>query len=239
MVIIGLLFCHCLKTTMYHPKKSNQFGKIIGEYDFCTSKVVCVGRNYAAHAKELNNAIPETPLLFIKSSNTLVDLDNQIFIPKNTGECHHELEIAILIGRQLTKANIQQSKSGIEAVGLALDLTLRELQSELKSKGQPWEKAKSFDGACPMTGFMPIDNFPSLSDISFSLQKNKILAQKGNSKNMLFDIVSLISQISDSFTLYRGDIILTGTPEGVASLNPGDRITLELEQQQIATAVIS
>jgi len=223
---------------MFYPKKLDQSGKIISEYDSSTSKVICVGRNYAAHAKELNNAIPKTPLLFIKSTNTLVDLDEQIIIPENQGECHHELEIAILIGEQLTNATEQECLSAIKGIGLALDLTLRELQSKLKSKGQPWEKAKSFDGACPVTGFMSIENFPNLSNISFDLNKNGHCAQKGNSKDMLFDIPSLIQQISKCFTLYPGDIILTGTPQGVASLNSGDRISLELNDLAIAEAII-
>jgi len=223
---------------MFHPKKLNQNGESIGEYDFSTSKVVCVGRNYAAHAKELNNPIPKTPLLFIKSSNTLVDLEDQISIPKDHGDCHHELEIAILIARRLTNVSAQECLAAIEGVGLGLDLTLRELQNELKSKGQPWEKAKSFDGACPVTGFIALKEFTNLQNIDFRLNKNEHCAQMGNSKDMLFDIPNLITQISACFTLYPGDIILTGTPEGVASLNSGDRIELELQHQKIAQATV-
>jgi len=224
---------------MYQPKILNQSGEVVGQYDYSTSKVVCVGRNYAAHAKELNNSIPKTPLLFIKSSNTLVDLADQITIPKNQGECHHELEIAILIGKQLTDANEQECVSAIIGVGLALDLTLRELQSQLKSKGQPWEKAKSFDCACPVSGFVSVDNFTELSNIDFKLTKNHHCAQIGHSRDMLFDIPNLIAYITTNFTLYPGDIILTGTPEGVASLNSGDKITLELNGLLIAEATIS
>jgi 2-keto-4-pentenoate hydratase/2-oxohepta-3-ene-1,7-dioic acid hydratase in catechol pathway len=224
---------------VFYPKKINQSGAIIGQYDWPTSKIICVGRNYAAHAKELNNPIPETPLLFIKSTNTLIDCSDQIGIPKGQGECQHELEIAILIGKQLTKANRSDSLAAIEGVGLALDLTLRELQSELKSKGQPWEKAKSFDGACPVTGFIPFDQSINLSDIQFGLLKNGDYAQQGNSKEMLFDIIGLIQQISKHFSLYPGDIILTGTPQGVASLNSGDKISLELQQSQITQATIT
>ena len=223
---------------MFYAKKINQSGELIGQYQWPTSKIVCVGRNYAAHAKELNNPIPKEPLLFIKSTNTLVDLVAQISIPNNQGECHHELEIAILIGQQLKNSSHSDSLAAIEGVGLALDLTLRELQSALKSKGQPWEKAKSFDGACPVSGFIPFDQSINLSDLEFSLIKNDEYAQQGNCKDMLFDIVGLIQQISTHFSLYPGDIILTGTPEGVASLKSGDKINLEFQQQQIANATV-
>ena len=223
---------------MFYPKMINRSGEVIGQYEWPTSKIVCVGRNYVAHAKELNNPIPKQPLLFIKSTNTLVELDGQISIPNNRGECQHELEVTILIGRQLSDASHSESLSAIQGVGLGLDLTLRELQSALKAKGHPWEKAKSFDGACPVTGFMSFDESINLSNIPFGLIKNGDYAQQGNSKDMVFDIVGLIQQISAHFSLYPGDIILTGTPEGVASLNSGDKISLEFQHQQIAHAAV-
>ncbi len=223
---------------MFYTKIINLLGEVQGQSKWPVSKVVCVGRNYAAHAKELNNPIPKTPLLFIKSTNCLADLDDEICIPKNLGECQHELEIAVLIGNKLTHSGIQESIQAIKGIGLGLDLTLRELQLELKSKGQPWEKAKSFDGACPVTGFIPIDCFSNLSSIEFSLINNGRIVQHGNSEQMLFDIPRLIQTISENFTLYPGDIILTGTPEGVASLNTGDKISLKIAQQQVAQACI-
>ena len=200
---------------MFYPKIIDRSGAIIAQYEWPTSKIICVGRNYAAHAKELNNPIPKQPLLFIKSTNTLVDLNQSIDIPQDLGECQHELEIAILIGKQLTNASKLDSIAAIEAVGLALDLTLRELQRKLKSNGQPWERAKSFDGACPVTGFIQRAHFDSLSNIQFAMTKNAQLAQIGNSNDMMFNIVELIQEISNCFSLYPGDIILTGTPSGV------------------------
>lgn len=224
---------------MFYAKKINRSGERIGQYEWPTSKVVCVGRNYAAHAKELNNPIPKEPLLFIKSTNSLVDLDGQISIPNNLGECQHELEVTILIGQKLTRASHLESLSAVQGVGLGIDLTLRELQSSLKAKGQPWEKAKSFDGACPVSGFIWFDKSIDLTDLDFALIKNDKYAQRGNCKDMLFDIVGLIKEVSTHFSLYPGDIILTGTPEGVASLNSGDKISLEFQQQQIAHATVN
>ena len=224
---------------MYHAKLIDKSCREIERYRHSTSKVVCVGRNYSAHAKELNNPIPKKPLLFIKSTNTLVDLGGIISIPSEKGECQHELEIAVLIGEPLTNADQQSCCRAIKGLGLGLDLTLRELQSQLKAKGQPWEKSKSFDGACPVSGFIAIDNFPDLANVDFKLVKNDQCAQIGNSKDMLFDIPSLIADISSNFTLYPGDIILTGTPEGVASLASGDRISLELNRLPIAEATIA
>jgi len=224
---------------MYHAKLIDISGREIERYRHSTSKVVCVGRNYSAHAKELNNPIPKTPILFIKSTNTLVDLEGTIKIPSEKGECQHELEIAVLIGERLASADQQSCSNTIKALGLGLDLTLRELQNQLKAKGQPWEKSKSFDGACPISAFIAHDNFSDLQNIDFKLVKNNQCAQIGNSKDMLFDIPSLIAEISSNFTLYPGDIILTGTPEGVASLTSGDRISLELNRVPIAEATIA
>ena len=147
---------------LFYPKLIEPNGQFINEYTHSTSKIVCVGRNYSAHAKELNNPIPKEPLLFIKSTNCLVDLDKPIQIPKEQGECHHELEISVLIGKKLTKASREEAIDAIDGIGLALDLTLRDLQSKLKSKGQPWERAKSFDGACPVSGFVDIAYFDNV-----------------------------------------------------------------------------
>ena len=161
-------------------------------FNQATSKVVCVGRNYVAHAKELNNPVPKSPLLFIKPNSTLCSLKNGIKLPKTDSSCHHELEVAILIGKALTNASKDAASESIKGVGLALDLTLRELQSSLKSKGQPWERAKAFDGACPVSKFVDVEEDLKndaeifLSNISFSLVKNEQLVQVGTTKDMIF-----------------------------------------------------
>jgi 2-keto-4-pentenoate hydratase/2-oxohepta-3-ene-1,7-dioic acid hydratase in catechol pathway len=228
---------------MFYPKiidltsgKSNRFKSV-------TTKIICVGRNYAAHAEELKNLIPKEPLLFIKSTNTLVDLADPIEIPTDQGECHHELELAILIGDTLSKAKEQQISEGIAGIGLALDLTLRDLQQQLKDNKHPWEKAKSFDGACPVSDFVQTKHFAELPNelpgklgqLHFLMKKNGHIVQQGNSKNMLFNIVMLIQEISRHFTLYPGDIILTGTPAGVASLNSGDQLQFELQGKYLTS----
>jgi len=210
---------------------------------FATSKVVCVGRNYAEHANELNNPIPDEPLLFIKSSNTLVDIEPRIVIPKNQGECHHELEIAVLIGKSLTNASEKEGIASICGIGLALDLTLRDVQQQLKEKKQPWEKAKSFDGACPVTPFIDSHEFVDLSrvltNLDFQMRKNDQTIQVGNSQDMLFSISTLIMHISRHFSLYPGDIILTGTPAGVGPLHDGDKIQLKLQSQILANCSVA
>jgi len=221
---------------MFYPKVIDAQSGESKLFKSATTKIVCVGRNYAAHAAELNNPIPNEPLLFIKSTNTLVDLSEPIEIPRGQGECHHELEIAILIGDVISNAKQCEILGSVVGVGLGLDLTLRDLQQQLKDNKQPWEKAKSFDGACPVSSFVEVTHFvePSselshdLSKLDFMMKKNGQVAQQGNSINMLFDIVTLIQEISHHFTLYPGDIILTGTPEGVASFNSGDQLEFEL-----------
>jgi len=190
------------------------------------TKVVCVGRNYAEHARELNNPVPDEPILFIKPETSVVDLHQPLRIPAE--DCHYETEVAILIGAELTNASAEAVLQGIAGIGLALDLTRRELQSKLKAKSHPWEIAKAFDGACPLSRFIPFPEFEDLTDIHFSLAINDVLQQKASTQDMLTAIAPLISYMSRFFTLRPGDVVLTGTPKGVGILNSGDRLTLEL-----------
>ncbi len=198
------------------------------EISLVPGKVVCVGRNYAAHAKELNNPILSEPMLFMKPIASLVDITEPIDIDWDKGVVHHELEIAVLIGNTLSRCTKQQVPAAFLGIGIALDLTLRELQNELKQKGHPWEKAKAFDGSCPLSAFEPIASFDALDNIGLQLSVNGETRQKGSSKQMLTDIVSLIEYASRWFTLKPGDVVLTGTPAGVGPLNPGDRLQIDL-----------
>ena len=198
--------------------------------DLPLGKVVCVGRNYAAHAKELNNPIPTEPVLFIKPSTALVKLDEPLVIPTHLGECHFEVEMSILVGRPLRHCNQETASAAIAGIGLALDLTLRDLQQELKEKGLPWEKAKSFDGACPVSGFMPTTQSTNLQNQQIVLRQNHKIKQNGNTADMLTPVLALLSYISQFFTLLPGDIVLTGTPVGVGPLKLGDQLSLSLSE---------
>ncbi|MDU0354609.1 fumarylacetoacetate hydrolase family protein [Paraglaciecola aquimarina] len=202
-------------------------------------KVVCVGRNYMLHIQELNNEVPEQPLLFMKPSTALCSVLEPVSIPDHLGECHNELEVAVLINKRLTEATPEDVAASLWGVGLGLDLTLRDVQAKLKSKGQPWERAKAFDGSCPMSGFIPLSDINELNNLQFSLQVNGELRQQGNSADMMLPIVELIVEISQSFTLMPGDIVMTGTPKGVGPLKKGESLELTLENGfSVSTKII-
>ena len=158
-------------------------------------KVVCVGRNYLAHAHELGNEAPGEPLLFMKPASAFVSMDRPVLIPRDRGELHHEAEISVLIGKALSKATTDQVQEGIAGIGLGLDLTLRDLQTRLKNEGHPWERAKAFDASCPLTRFVPRRNFDSLENIELRFSINGALQKQGSSAQMLFGIVALIIEI--------------------------------------------
>lgn len=200
------------------------------ECDLPLGKIVCVGRNYAAHAAELDNPIPEEPLLFIKPATAAVPMAEPIHLPTGRGSCHFEGELALLIGERLTSANPADVPGAIAGLGLALDLTLRELQSKLKTDGHPWEKAKAFDGACPLSPFVKLDWLPDWDALTFTLWLNDEIRQRGKTAHMLTPILDLTAYISSYFTLEPGDVILTGTPAGVGELLHGDRLILQLEE---------
>ena len=197
---------------------------------FPMGKVVCVGRNYAEHAKELNNPVPTEPLLFIKPGSCVVALDDSFSIPNDErGAVHYEAEIAVLIGKPLSrKPNAEEVLDAISGFAPALDLTLRDKQAELKGKGLPWEIAKSFDGACVLAPFVQSSTFADLADIGIRLTINGEVRQDGNSALMLNPIVPMIQHMAACFSLQAGDVIMTGTPVGVGPLNVGDELVLEL-----------
>ncbi|MES9855550.1 MAG: fumarylacetoacetate hydrolase family protein [Sedimenticola sp.] len=196
-------------------------------WDLPLGKIVCVGRNYADHAKELNNPIPKEPLLFIKPATAAVSISQPITIPQDQGECHHELELAILVGRELKNATPAMVPGAIAAVGLGLDLTLRDVQSRLKEKRHPWERAKAFDASCPLSAFVESAGV-DLASLSLQLYRNDLQQQSGNTRDMLFPVVELLVDISRVFTLLPGDLVMTGTPAGVGPLQSGDRLHAKL-----------
>lgn len=201
-------------------------------------KVVCVGRNYAKHIRELNNPMPTEPLLFIKPNTALSALDKPVLIPKHLGECHNELEIAVLIHKPLSHCSLEQAKSAIWGVGLGLDLTLRDIQNQAKKQGHPWERAKAFDHSCPISRFVAIQSVDNLANLSFSLKVNNNIRQQGNSQDMLVPILGLLVEISQTFSLLPGDVVMTGTPEGVAALSAQDKLTVELDGYLSVTTIV-
>ncbi|WP_455921641.1 fumarylacetoacetate hydrolase family protein [Pseudomonas putida] len=196
---------------------------------FPVGKVVCIGRNYAEHAKELNNPVPTEPLLFIKPGSCVVPVEGGFKIPTDRGSVHYEAEIAVLLGKPLsTRPSEEEVLDAISGFAPALDLTLRDVQSKLKEKGLPWELAKSFDGAAVIAPFVATGTYPDLTDIPVRLTINGEVRQDGNSNLMLNPIVPMIQYMAAHFSLQVGDVILTGTPAGVGALNPGDELVLEL-----------
>lgn len=192
-------------------------------------KVVCVGRNYAEHARELNNPVLSEPLLFIKPSTSVVPLTEPIVLSDRRGPVHYETEIALLVGETLSgDVTQQQARDAVAGVGLALDLTLRDLQDQLKAKSHPWERAKAFDGACPLSAFIKPAQAPALDALPFELKINGTVRQRGSSADMITPVLALLQQIAQVFTLLPGDVVITGTPAGVGVLNAGDRLQLAI-----------
>lgn len=196
--------------------------------DLPVGKVVCVGRNYAEHAKELNNPVPTSPILFMKPSTAIVALEEGFTIPQDQGECHHELELAVLIGKPLKNASEADVRDAILGYGIGLDLTLRDLQNRLKEKSHPWEVAKAFDGANPLSGFIAAAKIPRPDNVDIALLVNGVVRQQGNTADMITPVIALIVYISRHFTLLPGDVIMTGTPAGVAALHSGDALELRV-----------
>jgi len=208
------------------------------QFDQPVGKVLCVGRNYAEHAKELNNPVPSKPLIFLKPATSIVDLHQPFSIPKHFGAVHHELELALLIGKPLHQASPNACHQAIAGFGLALDLTLRAVQEELKEKRQPWDIAKGFDGACPLSRFIPTQGIEPDFQAEFEMVRNGKVQQSGNTHDMIFSIPELLSYMSRYFTLQPGDIVLTGTPKGVGPLMAGDQLSMSLGNRiQFDTAV--
>ena len=196
------------------------------------SKIVCVGRSYADHAKELGNAIPDRPVLFIKPPSSLASLEQGISWNPAWGNCHYECELSLRIDRTL-KAETDPTKAlkAVGAVTLGLDLTLRDLQDDLKKKGQPWERAKAYDGSCLLGDWVELSEVKDWKDVHYSLHVNDELRQKGDTSLLIFDIATLLADISQVFTLEEGDVVMTGTPAGVAALKAGDQLTMTLQGQ--------
>ncbi len=196
-----------------------------GRYEI--SRVFCIGRNYAGHIKELNSERLETPTIFSKPPTSLVPPGSDIVIPAHGKDLHHEAEVVVLMGRAGAPEDLKEAREFITALSLGLDLTLRDVQKVQKEKGLPWEIAKSFDQSAPVGTFIPCDGTLDLGDIPFSCHVNGALRQEGNTGDMIFSIPQQVLALSKIWKLLPGDLIYTGTPEGVGPLRPGDTITVE------------
>lgn len=200
-------------------------------YAHALGKIVCVGRNYAAHAAELNNPIPTEPILFMKPASAACDIAQPLLIPHDRGSVHHETELAILIGKDSRNANADQARAAIAGIGIGFDLTLRDVQDKLRAESYPWERAKAFDGAYPVSAFIDAGDV-DFQNISVQLYRNDTLQQDGNTSQMLCGVLDLIVEISKTFSLQPGDIISTGTPAGVGPLQSGDKLIALLGKNQ-------
>lgn len=192
-------------------------------------KIVCVARNYAEHARELGNPVPEQAVLFIKPASSLLADGGSIVIPTYAQECHHEIELAVLIGRPGKEIPREEALDHVSAYGVALDMTLRDVQSQLKAKGLPWEIAKGFDTSCPLSTLVPADRIPDPQQLHLKLTVNGEVRQDGTTAHMLRSVAQLISEASHYFTLEAGDLLLTGTPAGVGPVKSGDRLEAVIE----------
>ncbi|RST26022.1 fumarylacetoacetate hydrolase family protein [Chryseobacterium lacus] len=191
-------------------------------------KIICIGRNYREHAEELGNEIPEKPVIFMKPDTALLK-GRDFYIPEFSQDIHYELEVVLKIsrnGKYILKENVSQY---YHEIGLGIDFTARDLQSELKSKGLPWELAKGFDGSAAVSAFFSKSEF-NLENLSFSLQKNKTVVQSGNTRDMMFSFDEIIAFVSRFFTLRTGDLIFTGTPKGVGKIAENDLLEAWLEE---------
>lgn len=186
-------------------------------------KIICVGRNYGDHAKELGNAVPESPVIFCKPDTALLKNAEPFYLPDFSNDVHHEVELVIKISKMGKKIGEKFARNYFSEIGLGIDFTARDKQNELKGKGLPWELAKGFDGSAPVGDFMNVSEL-DLGNIDFSLTKSGTEVQHGNSAQMIFSFEQIVSYVSQFFTLKVGDLIYTGTPAGVSKVQMGDTL---------------
>ncbi len=196
---------------------------------FTIGKIVCLARNYAEHARELGNETPAAPVLFIKPASSVISDGDSVRIPSYSQECHYEVELAVLIGKRCRAVSVDSALEFVAGYGVGIDMTLRDVQSQLKAKGFPWEIAKGFDTACPLSDFVPSESVADPHALSLKLSVNGEIRQDGTSSDMIHRVAQTVAHISAIFTLEPGDVILTGTPAGVGQVVAGDIMTAEIE----------
>lgn len=196
-------------------------------------KIIAIGRNYAAHAKELNNPVPTSPVIFMKPDTAILKDNKPFYLPDFSSDIHHEIEVVLKVCKEGKHIAEKFASNYFDEIGLGIDFTARDIQSKHKEKGLPWELAKAFDGSAPISKFLPKNEFADLYNLQFELKINGETKQKGSTKDLIFSFEKIISFVSQYITLKKGDLIFTGTPEGVGKITLGDKLEAWLEDKQL------
>jgi len=196
--------------------------------EFIVGKIVCVGRNYSEHAKELGNEVPDKPVIFLKPPSAIIYSGDNVIYPDFSNEMHHEVELVLLIGRTVSKANLSDSENAIIGYGVGLDMTLRDLQNQFRKKGDPWTISKCFDTSAVVSDFILKENYKMTLDEEISLSVNGVVKQKDKLIKMLFNPAQIVEYISSVIMLEEGDLVFTGTPAGVSKVNRSDKLNAEI-----------
>ncbi len=202
-------------------------------------KIICVGRNYEAHAKELNNAVEESPVIFLKPETALIPNKQPFFYPAFSNDVHYETELVVKICKLGKHIDEKFAHRYYQEIALGIDFTARDVQSQLKTKGLPWELAKGFDGSAPLGKFIEIESMQkNIQDLHFHMKLNGEIKQVGHTANMIFSVDKIIAFISTYFTLKIGDLIFTGTPSGVGPVKKGDHLEAWLEEEKVLSVKV-
>lgn len=196
-------------------------------------KILCIGRNYADHISELKNERPSEPVIFLKPDTAILKDNEPFYYPDFSNDIHHEVEIVLKINKIGKNIEAKFAHKYYDEIGVGIDFTARDLQSKLKEKSLPWEKAKAFNGSAPISGFVPKTRFTDLQNLNFHLEVNGDVRQKGNTNLMLWSFDEIIAEISTYFTLKTGDLVFTGTPAGVGKVIVGDKLTAFIENEEM------
>jgi len=196
-------------------------------------KIICVGRNYVDHIKELNNEFPSDPVIFTKLDTSLLRNNAPFYYPEFSSDIHYETEILVKISKEGKKIEEKFAYKYYDEIGIGIDFTARDIQSKAKEKGLPWVLAKGFDGSAPISEFKSINDYQSINDLTFKLVKNGELVQEGNTSMMIYKVDFLIAYISKFIHLKKGDLIFTGTPKGVGPVKIGDNLKAFIENEEL------
>lgn len=208
--------------------------------ELSVNSIFCIGRNYAEHAKELQNEVPEKPLVFLKPVSSIIHDGESIVLPSQSREVHHEVELVAAIGKDGKNIPEDKALEYVAGYGIGIDVTARDLQQEAKKRSHPWTVSKGFDTFAPISTFVPATTIRDPQDLELKIEVNNRVRQQGSTADMIFPVANLIAYLSTIFTLMPGDLIFTGTPEGVSAINRGDKIIASLNSEQITlkTSVI-